>query len=270
MRGEDSQSDEKRRPGEVCAAVEDIRFPDAGALAQDAEWCEVRLRDGATRRIRFHDYHKVYRIPGLYEQLFYKKLKCNSPARVVGMLNEVVRDFGEDVAGSRVLDLGAGNGMVGEELQELGVQTLVGVDIIDEARQAVERDRPDVYDEYHVADFTDLPEHLERHLRHQNFNVLSTVAALGFGDIPAKAFLKALDLLETPGWLAFNIKEGFLHEEDHSDFGRLIRHLSRECVIQIQAYRRYCHRLSICGKPLYYVAMIARKLKDVPDELMAD
>ena len=50
----------------------EIRFParNGAAVDQDEEWCEVRLAAG-WRRIRFHDYHAVYSIPGLYEQLFY-------------------------------------------------------------------------------------------------------------------------------------------------------------------------------------------------------
>jgi predicted TPR repeat methyltransferase len=169
-----------------------------------------------------------------------------------------------------VLDLGAGNGMVGEELHARGARTLVGADIIGEAREATLRDRPEIYKDYVVADFTDLDERIEERLRKYNFNCVTSVAALGFGDIPPKAFLKAADLCDTPGWLAFNIKEGFLAERDSSGFCKLIRQLAREEVIQIQAYYRYRHRLSATGEPLHYVAMVARKLRDVPDELMAD
>ena len=34
-------------------------------------------------------------------------------------------------------------------------------------------------------------------------------------------------------------------------------------IIQIQAYRRFRHRLSSSGQPPYYVAVVARKLRDV-------
>jgi hypothetical protein len=97
---------------------------------------------------------------------------------------------------------------------------------------------------------------------------LVSVAALGFGDIPAKAFLKAFDMIETPGWLGFNIKEDFLDDTNDTGFSRLIKQLNREGIMQIYAYRRYQHRLSITGEPLYYVAMVGRKLKDVPETIM--
>lgn len=245
-----------------------IEFPHADSdLSQDREWCEVSSPSDS-RRLRLHDYHEIYAVRGLYEQIFYQKLQCNSPVRVVNMLDEVMADFGEDIRGLRVLDVGAGNGMVGEELRAHGARKLVGIDIIEAAREAALRDRPEVYDAYHVADLTDLSEGLEEKLRKVNFNALTSVAALGFGDIPAPAFLKALDMVEAPGWLAFNLKEDFLSERDDTGFAKLIRQLNREEIIQTQMLRRYQHRLSIKGEPLHYVAVVARKLVDLPDHLM--
>ena len=246
--------------------VEEIRLPDTADLSQDREWCEAVI-DGRTRWFRFHDYGELYKVPGLYEKLFYEYLDCCSPSRVAHLLDDVLRDFREDPAELRVFDVGAGNGMVGEELAAMGADRVVGIDILQEARDAADRDRPDVYADYLVTDLTDLSEPQEEQLRRQGFNCLTTVAALGFGDIPPKAFAKALDMVVVPGWLAFNIKESFLSEQDSTGFCRLIRQLCREEVIQIQAYRRYQHRLSITGKPLYYVAVIARKLKDLPDDI---
>ena len=93
-----------------------IRFPKPDLdLDQDEEFCEVKI-DGTWERIRFHDYDKIYSLPGLYEALFYRKLKCCSPSRVVGLLDDVMSDFPQDPTDLRVLDVGAGNGMVGQEL----------------------------------------------------------------------------------------------------------------------------------------------------------
>jgi len=261
----------RKRLDEIDTIVEDIRFPDVddanSKIDQDEEWCEVVV-DGQRRRIRFHDYSEVFKIPGLYELLFYERLQCCSPSCVAKLLTDVARDFDDSIEEFRVLDVGAGNGMVGDELAHLGVEQVFGVDITPSARKATERDRPSVYDGYLVTDLTNLPESHEETLRKQDFNCLTTVAALGYGDIPAAAFLKALDLVRVPGWLAFNIKEDFLREEDSSGFSKLIRQLSREELIQVQCYRRYQHRVSMTGEPLYYVAMIAQKLDEVPGELI--
>ena len=248
--------------------IQSIEFNDGQDFSQDHEFCDVVV-DGVRRRIRFHDYHELYRVPGLYEKVFYEKLKCCSPRRVVSLLADVMKGFGDDPDSLRVLDVGAGNGMVGERLQKRGVDQITGVDIISEAKMATVRDRPGVYSDYFVTDLTDLPEPEEHHLRSQKLNCLTSVAALGFGDLPSLAFAKAMDLIETPGWLAFTIKEDFLYDCDTSGFCQLISQLRAQRIIQIQAYRRYAHRRSTTGKRLYYVAMIARKLRDVPDELLS-
>ena len=266
---ENQQPQWHKRMETIESVVDAIHLPDAlgDEVDQDQEWCEAVIA-GDKRRFRFHDYDRIYQVPGLYESLFYSKLKCCSPSRVVRLLTEMLHDFGGGIDKMRVLDVGAGNGMVGDELAARGATFLTGVDIIAEAREAAERDRPGIYDDYRVVDLTQLGEQEEERLRGHKFNCLTSVAALGYGDIPPAAFVKALDVIETPGWIAFTIKEDFLYEQDTSGFSKLIRTLSRERIVQIQAYRRYRHRLSITGEPLYYVAMVARKQCDLPDAIL--
>ena len=259
----------RERLEEIPCQVDAIHLPevDNARIAQDQEWCEV-LMGGHRRRIRFHDYGQIYDIPGLYERLFYDRLKCCSPTRVVGLLADVMSDLGIHPGSLKVLDLGAGNGMVGDELHSLGAKQIIGVDIIPEAKEAALRDRPGVYQDYLVADMTKLRPSDEETLSRRRCDCLTTVAALGFSDVPPLAFATALSMIETPGLLAFNIKEDFLKEKDSTGFTRLIRQLSREEILQIQAYRRYRHRLSMTGRPLYYVAMVAKKLQEVPPQLI--
>jgi len=227
---------------------------------QDEEFCEVALH-GETRRIRFHDYHELYAIPGLYEQLFYEKLKCDSPHTIATLLDEQLDD--DAAADLRVLDVGAGNGMVGEELDRMGAEHIVGVDIIEEAAEAAQRDRPGVYDDYFVVDLTDVPPDTQRELTGHGFNCLTTVAALGFGDIPPEAFTGAYNLVEDGGLIAFNIKQRFVEDGDRSGFEELISRSLNDGTMELQAERRYRHRLSVAGDPLYYIAMVARKRADI-------
>lgn len=242
----------------------EISFPEQAdrALDQDEEWCEVRL-DGVSRRIRFHDYDEIYEIPGLYERIFYDELDCVSPQTVCSLLAECMEAEGADPGDLRVLDLGAGNGMVGEELDRRGVDTIVGADLIEEAAAAAERDRPGIYDDYVVADFTDLSDEELGDLRRHRFNSLVTVAALGFGDIPQEVFTQAYELIEPGGWLAFNIKEDFL-EDGESSYSRLLEEARENDSIEVLAEHRYRHRRSISGEPLYYIAIIARKRDELP------
>jgi len=236
-----------------------INFPDINVGAdQDEEFCDVVV-DGEVRRIRFHDYDRIYEIPGLYEKLFYEELKCQSPEVVVGLLEESLDATGTPPEQLRVLDLGAGNGMVGERLAEIGVSDLVGVDIIPEAAEAARRDRPDLYDDYIVADMTALRAEEERRLREWRFTCLTSVAALGFGDVPPEAFQTAYDLIEDDGLVAFCIKEDFLRDGDGSGFARMVHSMLESGELDVVGEQRYEHRRSAVGDPLPYVALVARK-----------
>lgn len=232
-------------------------------LDQDEEWCWVVI-DGQRTRIRFHDYHLIYDVPGLYEQIFYDTLECASPTVVRTLLGRVLAEQEMDPAELRVLDVGAGNGMVGQEIRALGAGSLNGVDIIDEAAAATRRDRPGVYDDYLVADLTDLASEQRAALVAAELNTMTTVAALGFGDMPPDAFAVAFNLIGTPGLLVFNIKEDFVSRDDDSGFNRLINRMFAEQVIVPLAQEHYRHRLSVRGEALYYIAFVARKLRDIP------
>jgi len=223
------------------------------------------------RRIRFHDYADIFAVPGLYEQLFYEHLECCSPAVVTELLAGVVAARDSRMADLRVLDVGAGNGMVGEELREAGVGMVVGADILPAAAEATERDRPGVYDDYHVVDLTAPPPAAHRRLSEGRFTCLTTVAALGFGDIPPQAFARAFDYLADGALVAFTLKDRFTDETaDESGFSRLLRELSVQGrLVELESVR-YRHRLSVTGEPLHYVAIVAEKRGSAMDVLRRD
>lgn len=248
-----------------------IQFPQAEAhrLAQDEVYFYLLDAGGEKTKIRFHDYDRIYRQPGLYEQVFYDRLKCNSPVKVAEILKAAVDQTMEPFTGLRVLDLGAGNGLMGEALKDYGVSRLIGVDIIPEAQLAAERDRPHLYDAYYVTDFCRLGEDEREEFTSWGLNCLTTVAALGFGDIPPKAFMEAFNLIHPQGWVAFNIKESFLDERDSSGFSTMIRELIFSRYLDIYHLERYRHRLSVEGEPLYYYAIAARKSADIPASFIA-
>ena len=241
---------------------------DGGTLDQDEEWCELEI-DGETRRIRFHDYAEIYDVPGLYEHLFAELLECSSPDIVCDLLDTELRAEGVDAGGLSAFDFGAGNGMVGERLADIGIDSIVGADLLPEARDAALRDRPGLYDDYLAADITDLTPRERATLEGCDFDVMTCVAALGFGDIPPVAFAEAFNLVSSPGWVAFNLRERFAEDTDPAGFGTFIRRMLAEGIIEERARVSYTHRISVAGEPLTYVALVAAKRDDVPLDWVA-
>lgn len=243
-----------------------VRFPDLDSVPQGDEYFFLD-KDGKTEKIRFHDYDRIYQIPGLYEELFYDRYKCNSPEVVCSLLGQHLNGDSENLS---VLDVGAGNGMVGELLADMGAETLVGIDIIEEAAKAADRDRPGVYEDYYVTDLTRLPDDIEQNLMERNLNCMTVVAALGFGDIPPVAFARGYNLLSNPAWLAFNIKDEFMCDRDGTGFCTLINRMMDENILEIQAKHRYRHRFCQDGTPLHYYAIVGQKNQDVPEEMLTE
>lgn len=246
-----------------------IQFPpaDARELAQDEAYFFL-VDGGKKEKVRLHDYDRIFEIPGLYEQVLYDRLKCQSPETVVRVLRDSVSQSQQRLNELRVLDFGAGNGMVGEELKRQGVSRLVGVDILPEALDATLRDRPEVYDAFYVMDFTALNDSEREELNSWSFDCLVSVAALGFGDIPPTAFLEAFNTIADGGWVGFNIKETFLDTRDDSGFSQLIRNLIFSEYLDLYLLQRYRHRYSIEGEPLYYFALSGKKNADVPSSFV--
>ncbi len=246
-----------------------IQFPPTNTDGLDQDKAFFYLNEGGEKkRIRFHDYDEIYSHPGLYEQIFYQRLKCQSPKKVAEIFKQAVVENQQHFSELRVLDLGAGNGIMGEVLKQFGVSRMVGLDIIPEAKEAAERDRSWVYDAYYVMDCCDLSEEEHKTLQSWSFDCLVSVAALGFGDIPPKAFLEAMRAIDAEGWLAFNIKETFLDNTDNTGFSRMIRELIFSEYMDIHHLERYWHRHSIEGSPLYYFAVVCKKTAEIPADFL--
>jgi SAM-dependent methyltransferase len=236
-------------------------------LSQSEAFFYLKHDNGEREKVAFHDYGRIYDSPGLYEQIFYDRLRCKSPTVVTDLLYKAHQSIEQNFTELRVLDLGAGNGLMGEALKKYTVSRIVGVDIERKAKEAVYRDRPGVYDDYYIEDFTKLDNEKVEEFKDWSFDCLTTVAALGFGDIPVKAFHQAMNLIDENGWVAFNIKETFLHPSDQSGFSQYIRKLILSEYWQVYFIERYRHRLSMEGVPLFYYSIVARKRSHIPDEL---
>ncbi len=245
-----------------------VNIPDTeGNVLQGAERFDIEYK-GRTIRIKAHDYDEIYKIPGLYEHLFYENYKCVSPRVVCGQLAKEVESNGMNVSELKVLDVGAGNGMVGEELISGGADMVIGVDIIEEAAEATERDRPGVYSDYFVADLTKPPREMKEKIEERSPNCMTVVAALGFDDIPPRAFAGAYNMISEKGWVAFNIKDEFYEGSDKTGFSKLFDAMTESDVFSVKSKKRYRHRLCQDGTPLQYYAVVGRKKQNIPDAML--
>jgi hypothetical protein len=115
-----------------------------------------------------------------------------------------------------------------------------------------------------VEDFTQLDVDKKEEIESRQCDCMVTVAALGFGDTPVKAF----NIIKSESWAAFNIKETFFDTRDESGFSKMIRELLFSNYLDMYYIERYRHCLSIEGEPLYYFAIAGRKNSDVPDSFL--
>src|SRR5690606_29946663 len=85
-----------------------LSLPDVSPeLPQDEEWCWLEI-GGRRVRLRLHDYAQIFRIPGLYEELFCRTLQCRSPQVVATALQQALAEAGVALAELPILDIGAG------------------------------------------------------------------------------------------------------------------------------------------------------------------
>jgi trans-aconitate methyltransferase len=240
-----------------------VVYPDnACKLDQNEEFFTLETADGS-KRLRIHDYDKVYEIPGLYEEVVYEHLKCDSPRMVCKLLEQQIHSAGQSIDELRALDFGAGNGISGECLADkFDCNTLIGLDIVPEARDAARRDRPEIYDEYYVMDLSEPSDKDLQTLGKWNFNALLTVAALGYGDIPTQGFINAFNLIQKGGWIAFNIKDRFMSDEDDTGYHDTLNAIMGDSFEALKI-QHYCHRLSMSGDPLHYYGVVGRKKGEI-------
>lgn len=245
----------------------EIIIPLTSKLDQNQEF--ILLDQGEKRqKIRLHDYQTIFSIPGLYEKIVYEILECNSPKVVTKLLREELSKEFENTSELTVLDMGAGNGIVAEELVNIGIDDVIGVDIINEAKSAAFRDRPELYCEYIIDDLSMPDETTHEILEGKNIDCVTCVAAIGYGDIPPRTLANAINYSHEKGWVALSVKEDFLKEDDSYGVCELYEELIQQEVVDVKKKKNYIHRKSITGDKLMYDAVIAKKNTDIPQQIL--
>ena len=213
--------------------------------------------DGETREVVLHDYATVYSVPGLYEEVVQRRLQCASPATVADAVVEAGAAIGREPTDLRAFDLGAGNGVVGEELTARGVTVVVGADGIAEARDAAHRDRPGMYEHYLVGERLDGAE-VARLVHEERLDALVAAGAVGEGHVPVDALAELWSAFPSGSVLGLTLKDGGEGSGDHDvpDVEGMLAGFDDTTVV---VRRRFRHRLSMAGDELYYVVLAATK-----------
>ncbi len=219
--------------------------------------------NGKEKKIGIHEYEKIYKIPGLYEHIVSSTLECTSPRVVTELLIDQIHHSGGRLSDLSVLDFGAGVGLVGDILARKGVRTIVGFDIADEAAVAARRDYPGVYEKYYVADICRLNPDFHRELKDRHFSCLLCVGSLACGHATGDVFTRAFNLIDSGGWVAFNILREFYTGDRSSGLSELIQRLKTSNIMEIKVAHEYRHRYLMNGTPVLNVAVIGRKSADI-------
>lgn len=235
-----------------------VELDQSTGLAQGEERMTVFFADGRRDHMRLHEYGRMYAVPGLYEEVVQRRLECASPTVLATALVDEMARHGEGPSALRVLDVGAGNGVVGEELRRRGVKgSFVGIDNEPGAAIAAERDRPGLYVDYLFGELAELS--VRSVVAQHNLTGLVGAGALGPGHISASCFDAAWREFPRGAWLAVTMHEDVLMS-DGCELGEYIAALRagghNTEVIRLNRFR---HRLRMSGEPIHYFVMIARR-----------
>ena len=213
--------------------------------------------DAADETVHLHDYARVYGVPGLYEHVVQELLGCRSPQVAATGLARALDALALDRAALTVLDLGAGTGLVGGLVRELGVGAVVGLDALAAGREAALRDRPGVYRDYLVGDLADPAPGVLEQLGEHGLGGLVAAGAFGGTHAPAPALETALALLPPGAPVVFTIDEQWMQSDGPGGFRTAVAELLSSGRLEQIERSRFHHRVTTTGEPIHYELLVA-------------
>ena len=198
-----------------------------------------------------HNYDLVYSVPGLYEAIL-GMLRYKSHIALANALERQVVGAGRAMTDISVFDVGAGNGLFGEQLWERGVRRLAGADISTVAPMAAERDRPGLYSlGYLVGDLARLENRVRSLVDSNGLNCLTSAGALGPGHMPVETLDQTWRPFPPGSLIALTVQEKVAND------GPLLQLLAQ--TTDFGRPRRVFHRNTMDGKKVHYNVLVGRK-----------
>lgn len=220
--------------------------------------------EGDRRQFEMHDYRTMYRVPMLYDTMLYGWLRCETPrllAQHFKRLQAAAPDAAPDADNEiRMLEVGAGSGAFASALHhELPAIRILGLDIIEEARLAAQRDRPGAYEAYLVADLCNMSEEAEARVTALAPNCVGVASATGWGNhIPVAGFEQAFAYLQPKGWFIFHVKPNDPDPECVALVEWIEAKLRNGEIVDSESDKIF-HRYGVTGEEIYYDYVIGRK-----------
>nr|VFK43257.1 MAG: hypothetical protein BECKTC1821D_GA0114238_101621 [Candidatus Kentron sp. TC] len=236
-----------------------IKLAEKKQISQGEEYFFVDIK-GEEKKIGLHDYKTIYKYPWLYEAVVYDCLGCKTPDEMCNILDKLFSDLNIDREKLHMLEIGAGSGIFASKLVErVGIGDISGLDLYEVAKIAAERDRPNLYKNYYVADLTDLSPDLLKELTRQQFNCIGVASATGWGNhIPVGGFEQAFDLLIQGGLFIFHVKP-FDPDPECIALNRWIEHKIESKQLILRHKQPAFHRYNMEGDEIYYDVIVGVK-----------
>jgi SAM-dependent methyltransferase len=229
-----------------------------GPPEADGEYLGLRQHGSDEEEVvHLHDYPRLYAEPGLYERIVQELLGCRSPQVAADGLERAARRLGLEPERLRILDVGAGTGLVGALLRERSFREVIGLDALDEARAACLRDRPGVYRDYLVGNLADPSAELCAALRGHRLDGLIAAGAFGGTHAPPRALSNALALLPSGAPVVFTIDRHWLATDDPGGFRTPMAGLLDSGELSLLERTSFEHRLTTTGTPIHYELIVA-------------
>lgn len=212
------------------------------------------VQDGGTeRRVGLHDYAGLYAVPGLYEAVYFEVLGGGSPHLLADVLEAVLPS--DERAGRRVLDVGAGTGLVGELLHGRGFRTVYATDLEPQSAVAVLRDRPQVHAGARTLNLDALTAEDRAWLAEVAPDVVTVAGAIGYGHLPASCLQAVTELVGPGALLAITVAPQFDDAPELAGHAAVLRSPAWEEVLR----REGVHRRTAAGDILPVLALVLRR-----------
>jgi ubiquinone/menaquinone biosynthesis C-methylase UbiE len=186
----------------------------------------------------------AYEVWAPHYEVQMQNLKWQAPQLCVDLLVKHLKQKNKTLSVLRVLDVGAGTGLVGLELSRLGIKQIDALDLsthmLDQAKSK------QVYQNIFVENAHDMQQ-----IQPNQYDALICVGSLNFGHIEPSAFEQFIKVVKQDGLVAFTTREDYFqqlsksHQENLSKISqwREIEVLVQSNAVSDMQHRHWCYQV---------------------------